>query len=133
MATSLPELQRGEGMILSSSVKKVESKGCLESGDQKSPILIFLYFHKAICNELDALHRLAIAFATGQTVDVPSLFERYRFLRLIYKHHCNAEDEVIFPALDIRVKNVAQTYSLEHKGESSLFDQLFELLNSYAK
>ncbi|XP_021653204.2 zinc finger protein BRUTUS isoform X2 [Hevea brasiliensis] len=131
MATSLPELQRGEGMILSSSVKKVESKGCLESGDQKSPILIFLYFHKAICNELDALHRLAMAFATGQTVDVRSLFERYRFLRLIYKHHCNAEDEVIFPALDIRVKNVAQTYSLEHKGESSLFDQLFELLNSY--
>uniref|UniRef100_A0A0R0IKS4 CHY-type domain-containing protein n=1 Tax=Glycine max TaxID=3847 RepID=A0A0R0IKS4_SOYBN len=37
---------------------------------------------------------------------------------------------VIFPALDIRVKNVAQTYSLEHKGESNLFDHLFELLNS---
>nr|DAD47569.1 TPA_asm: hypothetical protein HUJ06_017506 [Nelumbo nucifera] len=38
--------------------------------------------------------------------------------------------QVIFPALDIRVKNVARTYSLEHKGESDLFDQLFELLNS---
>ncbi|XP_057416206.1 zinc finger protein BRUTUS-like isoform X2 [Lotus japonicus] len=37
---------------------------------------------------------------------------------------------VIFPALDIRVKNVAQAYSLEHKGESNLFDHLFELLNS---
>lgn len=37
---------------------------------------------------------------------------------------------MIFPALDIRVKNVAQTYSLEHKGESNLFDHLFELLNS---
>lgn len=36
--------------------------------------------------------------------------------------------QVIFPALDIRVKNVAQTYSLEHKGESNLFDHLFELL-----
>ncbi|XP_020532353.1 zinc finger protein BRUTUS isoform X1 [Jatropha curcas] len=133
MATPLPELQRGEGMILSSAVKNVEAKGCLESNEQKSPILIFLYFHKAIRNELDSLHRLAMAFATGQTVDVESLFERYRFLRLIYKHHCNAEDEVIFPALDIRVKNVAQTYSLEHKGESSLFDQLFELLNSYTQ
>ena len=39
--------------------------------------------------------------------------------------------QVIFPALDIRVKNVAKTYSLEHKGESNLFDHLFELLNSY--
>lgn len=37
---------------------------------------------------------------------------------------------MIFSALDIRVKNVAQTYSLEHKGESTLFDHLFELLNS---
>ena len=38
--------------------------------------------------------------------------------------------QVIFPALDIRVKNVARTYSLEHKGESDLFEVLFELLNS---
>lgn len=38
---------------------------------------------------------------------------------------------MIFPALDKRVKNVAQTYSLEHKGESNLFDHLFELLNSW--
>lgn len=41
----------------------------------------------------------------------------------------NLDLQVIFPALDIRVKNVAQTYSLEHKGESNLFDHLFELLN----
>lgn len=40
------------------------------------------------------------------------------------------ELQVIFPALDIRVKNVARTYSLEHEGESALFDQLFELLNT---
>jgi zinc finger-like protein len=38
------------------------------------------------------------------------------------------EFQVIFPALDIRVKNVAGTYSLEHKGESDLFSQLFDLL-----
>ncbi|GAB2280041.1 hypothetical protein Dimus_014679 [Dionaea muscipula] len=40
------------------------------------------------------------------------------------------EPQVIFPALDIRVKNVARTYSLEHEGEGVLFDQLFEVLNS---
>lgn len=43
------------------------------------------------------------------------------------------ELQVIFPALDIRVKNVAQTYSLEHEGESNLFDQLFNLLNNVAR
>ncbi|KAJ6375816.1 hypothetical protein OIU77_000723 [Salix suchowensis] len=111
MATSLPEIQQcGEGVILSKSAKR------------------------AIRNELDSLHRLALAFATGhQNVEIKPLFQRYRFLRLVYKYHSNAEDEVIFPALDNRVKNVANSYSLEHKGESSLFDQLFELLNSYTQ
>ncbi|CDO98421.1 unnamed protein product [Coffea canephora] len=97
--------------------------------NSNSPILFFLFFHKAIRLELDCLHRSALAFATGKLVDIQSLVERYHFLRSIYKHHSNAEDEVIFPALDIRVKNVAPTYSLEHKGESDLFDHLFELLN----
>ncbi|KAL9262924.1 Zinc finger protein BRUTUS-like protein [Drosera capensis] len=96
----------------------------------KSPILIFLFFHKAIRIELDCLHRSAVAFATHRQSEIQPLLERYRFLRAIYKHHCHAEDEVIFPALDIRVKNVARTYSLEHEGEGVLFDQLFELLNS---
>ncbi|XP_068327431.1 zinc finger protein BRUTUS-like [Pyrus communis] len=108
------------------------SKTCLKSSAHKSPILIFLLFHKAIRSELDGLHRAAMAFATseGSAAGIQPLLERYHFLRAIYKHHCNAEDEVIFPALDIRVKNVARTYSLEHEGESVLFDQLFELLNS---
>ncbi|KAJ4806511.1 zinc finger protein-like protein [Rhynchospora pubera] len=97
---------------------------------QEFPVLIFLYFQKAIRSELDRLHRVAVELATGGGGDVSVLAERCRFLFDIYKHHCNAEDAVIFPALDIRVKNVARTYSLEHKGESDLFDQLFELLHS---
>ncbi|KAH9607907.1 hypothetical protein KSS87_022262 [Heliosperma pusillum] len=94
----------------------------------KSPILIFLIFHKAIKSELEGLHRDAVDFATNHRTDIAPLLRRYHFLRSIYRHHCNAEDEVIFPALDIRVKNVARTYSLEHEGESVLFDELFELL-----
>lgn len=98
MATSLPEIQQcGEGVVLSKSAKRVDSKGGLESEeeDTKSPILIFLYFHKAIRNELDTLHLLTLAFATGhQTVEIKPLFQRYRFLRLVYKYHSNAEDEV---------------------------------------
>ncbi|KAK4409628.1 Zinc finger protein BRUTUS [Sesamum angolense] len=99
-----------------------------------SPIRIFLFFHKAIRTELDGLHRTALALATNTSGgDIKQLMEKCHFLRSIYKHHCNAEDEVIFPALDIRVKNVARTYSLEHEGESVLFDQLFTLLRSDMK
>ncbi|KAK7251628.1 hypothetical protein RIF29_34981 [Crotalaria pallida] len=136
-------LDGGGGLaVLSNSVNNVDSSSTALNGgaaaaaalkkcsELDSPILIFLFFHKAIRNELDVLHRLAMAFATGNRSDIHPLPERYRFLSSIYLHHSNAEDEVIFPALDIRVKNVAQTYSLEHKGESNLFDHLFELLKS---
>uniref|UniRef100_A0A2C9VNG9 CHY-type domain-containing protein n=1 Tax=Manihot esculenta TaxID=3983 RepID=A0A2C9VNG9_MANES len=105
------------------------SKTSVKNSALKSPILIFLFFHKAIRSELDGLHCAAMNFATAGG-DIKPLRRKYHFFCAIYKHHCNAEDEVIFPALDIRVKNVARTYSLEHEGESVLFDQLFELLNS---
>ncbi|XP_057950533.1 zinc finger protein BRUTUS isoform X2 [Malania oleifera] len=135
MGTPLTRDGGGGLAILSNVVNPVESsslslsKRCSKSCEHKSPILIFLLFHKAIRSELDALHRSALAFATGQRTDIQPLVQRYHFLRSIYQHHSNAEDEVIFPALDIRVKNVAQTYSLEHKSESDLFDHLFVLLN----
>ena len=101
MATPLTGLQHMDGgggvAVLSNSVNKVDSSssssanGCLKP---RSPILIFLFFHKAIRKELDALHRLAMAFAIGKRTDIRPLLERYHFLRSIYKHHSNAEDEV---------------------------------------
>ncbi|KAK1325947.1 hypothetical protein QJS10_CPA01g01509 [Acorus calamus] len=137
MATPLTTgLQHGDGgvvALMGSAAASVDPVELTSSSTTpvKPPIQIFLLFHKALRSELERLHRMAIAFATERASegDVGPLFEQYRFLLAMYRHHCNAEDEVIFPALDIRVKNVAQTYSLEHKGESQLFDQLFELLN----
>ncbi|XAR72331.1 Ubiquitin--protein ligase [Bertholletia excelsa] len=137
MATPLTGLNRGDGgvAVMAGPVNQFDSSGqsnkpCVKNSALRSPILIFFFFHKAIRKELDGLHRAAMALATNQQSDVSPLLERCHFVRSIYKHHCNAEDEVIFPALDIRVKNVARTYSLEHEGESVLFDQLFALLNS---
>ena len=70
------------------------SKACVKNNPAlKPPILIFLFFHKAIRSELEGLHRDAMDFATGAG-DIKPLLERYHFLRAIYKHHCNAEDEV---------------------------------------
>ncbi|KAJ3695692.1 hypothetical protein LUZ60_001069 [Juncus effusus] len=118
--------------IDSSAPSSSNSNSASKEGNQRTiqeyPVLIFLYFHKAIRSELDRLHRAAVELATGGGGDVAELAERCRFLIEIYKHHCNAEDAVIFPALDIRVKNVARTYSLEHKGESDLFEQMLKLL-----
>jgi len=92
-------LDGGGVAVLSNSVNNVDSasalKDDLKCSKPESPILIFLFFHKAIRNELDALHRLAVAFATGNRSDIQPLSERYHFLSSMYRHHSNAEDEVL--------------------------------------
>lgn len=100
MATPMAGSGGGGVAVLANSVERkggAESPAvglCLEEREPESPISMFLYFHKAIRNELDALHKLAMAFATGQREDIRPLLDRYQFLRSIYKHHSNAEDEV---------------------------------------
>lgn len=77
---------------------EVDQNGTVNRLKSSSPIRIFLFFHKAIRAELDGLHRSAMGFATNTyaNADIKPLLERYRFFRSIYKHHCNAEDEVSF-------------------------------------
>ncbi|KAJ3670660.1 hypothetical protein LUZ60_008086 [Juncus effusus] len=117
--------------IPSSSSSSSSPSSPSSSSSSESPVLIFLCFHKAIRCELGRLHRWAVELATTDgdgDGKVGGLADGWRVFHRIYKHHCQAEDAVIFPALDLRVKNVAFTYSLEHEGERDLFTHLFNLL-----
>lgn len=67
----------------------------------ESPILIFCLFHKAISSELQSLHATAFDFVSNRRHSQPhsplkimSFSHRCHFLRTLYKHHCNAEDQV---------------------------------------
>lgn len=80
----------------SSSPSTSAANGVFNYSELESPILIFLLFHKAFRKELDALHQLAMAFATGNSSDIQPLLQRYHFVRSIYTQHSNAEDEVQF-------------------------------------
>jgi hypothetical protein len=59
-----------------------------------SPLVEFLFFHKAIRAELSRLHQDALAVEQGSEAEITALLNRYHFLRAIYKHHSRAEDEV---------------------------------------
>ena len=100
MATPLPAGGGGVAVMAGpvSPLDPSPSRTCLNDSALESPVLIFLLFHKAIRSELDGLHSAAVAVATNQEsgADIKPLLERYQFLRAIYKHHCNAEDEVVF-------------------------------------
>ncbi|KAE9610036.1 putative aminoacyltransferase, E1 ubiquitin-activating enzyme [Lupinus albus] len=99
-----------------------------------APILLFVCFHKAMRSELRLLRRIA---KTASLEDehqrsretIVKLRSRFQFLKLAQKYHCAAEDELIFRALDIHVKNVASTYSLEHSSTEDLFDSIFYFLD----
>lgn len=99
MATPLSGIQHRDGggvAVMAGPVSHLDSSGLSNKPTLKisSPIRIFSFFHKAIRSELDALHRAAMVFVTNPHSDIKPLVDRYHFLRSIYKHHCNAEDEV---------------------------------------
>lgn len=98
-----------------------------------APILLLVYFHKAFRAEVADLRRVVSdALERGHCTRrlVCELKRRFEFFKLACKYHCVAEDEMIFLALDVHVKNVACTYSLEHKSIDGLFDSIFNRLNA---
>ncbi|XP_022134687.1 zinc finger protein BRUTUS-like At1g18910 isoform X2 [Momordica charantia] len=94
-----------------------------------APILLLIKFHGALRSELADLRRVTAAAAERGSYGgefVSGLIRRVEFLKLAYKYHCAAEDEVVFPALDLHTKNVVSTYSLEHESIDGLFTSIFE-------
>ncbi|KAM3307842.1 zinc finger protein BRUTUS-like [Capsicum chacoense] len=102
----------------------------------ESPILFFVLSHKAVETELAQIRRVAVEAldsSTGGDQVVDELCRRLHFLKLVYKYHCAAEDEVLFQALDELVKNVVSTYSLEHNSIDVLFSSIFDCLDRLQK
>lgn len=97
-----------------------------------APILLLVCFHKALRTELAEVRRLSLSALESGSHDhdlILDIRRRFEFLKLAYKYHCSAEDEVIFLALNVHIKNVACTYSLEHKSIDDLFDSIFHYLD----
>lgn len=99
-----------------------------------APIQLLVYFHKALGAELNQLHRLAGKL--GESVSdrrremIAEFRRRFEFLKILYKYHCTAEDEVVFAVLDTRIKNVVCAYMLEHNSIDVIFDSISNCLNS---
>ncbi|KAF8104240.1 hypothetical protein N665_0176s0050 [Sinapis alba] len=94
-----------------------------------SPILLFVYFHKAFRAQLAELQRLAGDEVRDGSHLAVELRRKFDFLKLVYMYHSAAEDEVIFSALDTRVKNIVFNYSLEHESTDDLFTSIFHWLH----
>ncbi|KAF5186084.1 Zinc finger protein brutus-like [Thalictrum thalictroides] len=98
-----------------------------------APILLFVCFHNGLRAELDRICILVSSFSLencSRNRDlVIDLHNKFQFLKIVYKYHCAAEDEIIFQALAVRASNVVRAYSLEHRGIDDLFDSVFQSLH----
>ncbi|RZR77420.1 hypothetical protein BHM03_00002487 [Ensete ventricosum] len=116
--TATVEGRRFESMDPSSLSSLLER---LRNSDRSSPLIFFLFFHKAIRSEFDRLHRAAVALATDGVGDVESISRRCGFLFSMYQHHSNAEDEVPNRSYLINLVNVRAVLC---DAAISVFDEL---------
>lgn len=95
------------------------------------PIDNIFKFHKAIRKDLEYLD-----VESGRLNDCDDNFlrqfsGRFRLLWGLYRAHSNAEDDIVFPALESReaLHNVSHSYTLDHKQEEKLFEDISSVLS----
>lgn len=101
-----------------------------ENGCSVRPIDNIFKFHKAIRKDLEYLD-----IESGKLNDYSETFlrqfsGRFRLLWALYRAHSNAEDDIVFPALESKetLHNVSHSYTLDHKQEEKLFEDISSVL-----
>ena len=105
------------------------------AGNTVRPIDNIFKFHKAIRKDLEYLD-----VESGRLIDCDQAFlrqfsGRFRLLWGLYRAHSNAEDDIVFPALESRetLHNVSHSYTLDHKQEEKLFKDISEVLSELSE
>ncbi|XP_057447836.1 zinc finger protein BRUTUS-like isoform X2 [Lotus japonicus] len=105
------------------------------------PIDNIFKFHKAICIDLEYLDLESGKLNDCDEIFIQQFTGRFFLLWGLYRAHSNAEDDIVFPALESKenLHNVSHSYTLDHQQEDKLFldissgltqlTQLHELLN----
>lgn len=101
------------------------------SSHQPRPMDIIVYFHKALKKDLERLVEDALHL-TENIGFLKDFWKRFRLLKILYKMHSDYEDDIAFPALEAkeqRVQNISHSYTIDHKLEVQLFDDISALLD----
>ncbi|KAF5177424.1 Zinc finger protein brutus [Thalictrum thalictroides] len=100
-------------------------------GSTSRPIDNIFKFHKAICKDLEYLDVESGKLSGCDEAFLRQFSGRFRLLWGLYRAHSNAEDEIVFPALESResLHNVSHSYTLDHKQEEKLFEDISSLLS----
>jgi zinc finger protein-like protein len=99
------------------------------------PIDTIFKFHKAIRKDLEFLDLESGKLIDGNESCLSQFIGRFRLLWGLYRAHSNAEDEIVFPALESKeaLHNVSHSYTLDHKQEEKLFQDISTVLSELSQ
>lgn len=100
--------------------------GTSDVGCSERPIDTIFKFHKAISKDLEYLDVESEKLSDCDEAFLQQFIGRFRLLWGLYRAHSNAEDDIIFPALESKegLHNVSHSYMLDHKQEEELFEDI---------
>lgn len=101
------------------------------SGSKSRPIDNIFKFHKAISKDLEYLDNESVNLGDCNDNFFRQFCGRFHLLWGLYKAHSNAEDDIVFPALESKeaLHNVSHSYTLDHKQEEELFEGISAALS----
>jgi zinc finger-like protein len=100
-------------------------------GCSSRPIDNIFQFHKAIRKDLEYLDVESGKLNECNETLLRQFTGRFRLLWGLYRAHSNAEDDIVFPALESKetLHNVSHSYTLDHKQEEKLFEDISSALS----
>lgn len=100
-------------------------------GCASRPIDNIFKFHKAIRKDLEYLDSESGKLNDCNETFLRQFTGRFRLLWGLYRAHSNAEDDIVFPALESKetLSNVSHSYTLDHKQEEKLFEDISSALS----
>ncbi|KAH9605249.1 hypothetical protein KSS87_002437, partial [Heliosperma pusillum] len=107
----------------------------LDAGSTSRPIDNIFKFHKAIRKDLEFLDAESRKLNQCDEAFLRQFSGRFRLLWGLYRAHSNAEDDIVFPALEAKetLHNVSHSYTLDHKQEERLFEDISSALSELNK
>lgn len=121
--SSSPSLN--SGLFIWEGDNSLSNVRCVEK-----PIDTIFKFHKAIRKDLEYLDAESGKLSDSDETFLRQFIGRFHLLWGLYRAHSNAEDEIVFPALESKeaLHNVSQSYMLDHKQEEKLFESISSVL-----
>lgn len=101
------------------------------TGSGSRPIDNIFAFHKAIRKDLDYLDVESGKLSDCNEAFLRQFTGRFHLLQGLYRAHSNAEDDIVFPALESKetLHNVSHSYTLDHRQEEKLFEDISAALS----